>query len=304
MKKVELIKMLNRDMKEEHAAIIRYLVHGWLEGEDTSIGSSLISRSREEMWHMHWLGYIICHLGGEPDFKPAPYPYDPTNRATIFRSYVAYEERLIPHYNGEADRVSDPHIKRVLQREAWESSIHARKFQRILGKLSPEEARSVPGGKTKLPEKFLKKLQDEVTSKYNEMLQHIRYSWVMQKKNGVLSWQLMDQAMEKMKQLAHFAEDIAENGISVQLKPGKINKSTTISSSFKQAIKDVKRARVRHAKFREDKELKKQGGLVINLDLTIQQEQYQTEELDDMAQLKRKRETHKKNVRKDLLLDL
>ena len=159
MKKVELIKMLNRDMKEEHAAIIRYLVHGWLEGEDTSIGASLISRSREEMWHMHWLGYIICKLGGEPDFKPAPYPYDPTNRATIFRSYVAYEERLIPHYNGEADRVSDPHIKRVLQREAWESAIHARKFQRILGKLTPEEARGAPGGTPELPKEFLEKLK-------------------------------------------------------------------------------------------------------------------------------------------------
>ena len=304
MKKVELIKMLNRDMKEEHAAIIRYLVHGWLEGEDTSIGASLTSRSREEMWHMHWLGYIICNLGGEPDFKPAPYPYDPTNRATIFRSYVAYEERLIPHYNGEADRVSDPHIKRVLQREAWESAIHARKFQRILGKLSKEEARSAPGSTPELPKAFLKKLQDEVTSKYNEMLQHIRYSWVMQQKNGIVSWQLMDQAMEKMKQLAHFAEDIAENGISVQLKPGKIDKSKTISSAFKQAIKDVKRAHARHAQFGEDKELKKHGGLVINLDLTIQQEQYQTDELEDMAQLKRKREKRKENVRKDLLLDL
>ena len=148
------------------------------------------------------------------------------------------------------------------------------------------------------------KLQDEVTSKYNEMLQHIRYSWVMKKKNGTLSWQLMDQAMEKMKQLAHFAEDIAENGIPVQFKPGKIDKSNTISSAFKQAIKDVKRAYARHAQFREDKELKKHGGLVINLDLTIQQEQYQTNELEDMAQLKRKRETRKNSVRKDLLLDL
>jgi hypothetical protein len=33
---------------------------------------------------------------------------------------------------------------------------------------------------------------------------------------------------------------------------------------------------------RHDGELKKHEGLVINLDLTIQQEQYQTEELEDM----------------------
>ncbi len=285
MKKRELIAMLNRDMKEEHAAIIRYLVHGWMEGEDTPIGANLISRSREEMWHMHWLGFIICKLGGEPDFIPAPYPYDPTNRATIFKSYVEYEERLIPHYNGEADKVSDPHIKRVLQREAWESAIHARKFQRILGKLSPEEANSAPGGDAELPKEFLDRLQEEVTSKYNEMLQHIRYSWVLQK-NGILAWQLMDQAMEKMKQVAHVAEDIGGNGILVQFNPGRIDTSKSKLKALKKAAEDVRASRERHVHLSKDEGFKKHGGLVINLDLTIQQEQYQAEELEDMGKKK------------------
>jgi bacterioferritin len=285
MKKSELIAMLNRDIKDEHAAIIRYLVHGWLEGEDTPIGASLISRSREEMWHMHWLGFIICKLGGEVDFLPAPYPYDPTNRATIFKSYVEYEKKLIPHYNGEADRVSDSHIKRVLQREAWESAIHARKFQRILNKLSPEEARSSPGSETKLPNGFLERLQQEVTNKYNEMLQHMRYSWIFQK-NGLLSWQLMDQAMEKMKQIAHFAEDIGGNGISVKFNPGKIDMSKSKYKALKKAAVDASKARNRHLKLREDIEFKKHGGMIINLDLTTQQEAYQAEELKDFIRKK------------------
>ena len=102
-----------------------------------------------------------------------------------------------------------------------------------------------------------------------------------------MSWQLKDQAMEKMKQLAHFAEDIAENGLQVQFKPGKIDKSNTISDAFKRATNDVKKAHGRHAKFRKDEELQKHGGLVINLDLTIQQEQYQAEELEDMSKKKK-----------------
>jgi bacterioferritin len=282
MKKRELIEMLNKDIADEHAAIIRYLVHGWLEGEDTPLGASLLSRSREEMWHMHWLGMIIGQLGGEPNLTPAPYPYDPTNRATIFKSYVEYEEKLIPHYNGEADMVKDPHIKRVLQREAWESAIHARKFQRILGKLSPQEASGVPGGELELPEDFLDMLQKEVTSKYNEILQHIRYSWVLQK-SSLLAWQLMDQAMEKMKQIAHFAEDIGGNGIPPKFKPGKIDMSKGISNALKKAVKDVRTSYKRHMKLKEDSEFKKHGGMVINLDLTIQQEEYQAEELEDMS---------------------
>jgi bacterioferritin len=282
MRKNELIVLLNKDLADEHAAIIRYLVHGWLEGEDTPIGASLISRSREEMWHMHWLGMIIGKLGGEPNFIPAPYPYDPTNRATIFKSYVEYEEKLVPHYNAEAEMVDDLHIKRVLQREAWESAIHARKFQRILGKLRPEEAASVPGGEAELPKEFIDVLQEHVTGKYNEMLRHIRHSWVFQKE-GIFAWQLMDQAMEKMKQIAHFAEDIGGNGIPPHFKPGHIDKNKTISNAMKKALKDVKTARERHIKLSEDSELKKHGGLVINLDLTLQQEQYQAEELEDIG---------------------
>ena len=278
MRKSELIDMLNRDLADEHAAIIRYLVHGWMEGEDTPIGASLISRSREEMWHMHWLGMIIGQLGGSFNFKPAPYPYDPTNRATIFKSYVEYEEKLIPHYNREAEKVNDPHIKRVLQREAWESAYHAKKFQRILDKLKPDQARSAPGGERELPESFLDVLQKEVTGKYNEMLRHICYAWTFHKKS-LAAWNLMDQAMEKMKQLSHFAEDIGGNGVPVTFKPGKIDIIKDFRKSLKRAAGDVLKSHGRHGKLIRDREFQKHAGLVISLDLTIQQEKYQAEEL-------------------------
>ncbi|MDY6950485.1 MAG: ferritin-like domain-containing protein, partial [Thermodesulfobacteriota bacterium] len=234
MERQALIDMLNRDMADEHAAIIRYLVHGWMEGEDTPLGASLISISREEMWHFHWLGMIIGQLGGEPNFTPAPYPFDPTSRATILTSYIAYEEKLVPHYNEEADKVEDPHIKRVLQREAWESAIHARKFQRKLSKLSPEEAGGLPGEESLLPKALLKRLQAEVTSKYTEMLQHLRTSWLFQK-GDLLGWKIMDQAMEKMRHLAHFAEDMAEDGVAPQFKPGKIDMSPSIGQALEKA---------------------------------------------------------------------
>ena len=285
MDKQALIDKLNKDLADEHAAIIRYLVHGWMEGEDTPLGSSLISISREEMWHMHWLGMIIGELGGEPNFTPAPYPYDPTSRATMLKSYIEYEENLIPHYKGEADQVDDPHIRRVLEREAWESAIHARKFQRKLNKLSPEEAGGLPGEASELPKALLDTLQGEVTSKYTEMLQHLRTSWVFQK-DEILGWKIMDQAMEKMKQLAHFAEDIAEDGVAPKFKPAQIDKSGAMGVALKKALEDVQTARGRHLKLRDDSEIKKHSGLVINLDLTVKQEAYQGAELEDWSKNK------------------
>ena len=285
MDKKELIDLLNNDLDDEHAAIVRYLIHGYLEGEDTPIGASLLSRSREEMWHMHWLGMAVGQLGGEPILTPAPYPYDPTNRTTIFKSYIDYEQKLIPHYNGEADKVDDPHVKRVLQREAWESAMHARKFQRLLDKLKPEEAKGAPGGEAELPKEFLETLQSEIAAKYTEMLQHIRYSWVFQK-DGVLGWQLMDQAMEKMKHLAHFSEDVAENGLDPRFKAGKIDMSTAIGQALQKALEDVQGGLARHLTLQKDSEAKKHGGFVINLDLTVQQEEYQAAEIVDWKRTK------------------
>jgi len=145
---------------------------------------------------MHWLGMIIGNLGGEPNLTPAPYPFDPTNRATIFKSYVEYELKLIPHYHGEADQADDPHIKRVLHREAWESAIHAKKFQRVHDQLKPDMAAGKPGGENNLPAAFVDKVQGIVATKYTEMLQHIRNSWVFQKQ-GISGWEIMDFAFTR-----------------------------------------------------------------------------------------------------------
>ncbi|MBW1981353.1 MAG: ferritin-like domain-containing protein [Deltaproteobacteria bacterium] len=283
MKNDELIQMLNNDLADEHAAILRYLIHAYLEGEDTPLGASLLSRCREEMWHMHWLGMIIGRLGGEPNLVPNPYPHDPTNRATILKSYVEYEEKLIPHYNGEADRVDDPHIKRVLQREAWESAYHAKKFQKMLDKLTPEQANGLPGEENELPEAFVNQLQDLVAGKYTEMLQHLRTSWVFQQED-IFGWRVMDFAMTKMKQLAHLAEEVAENGIVPRFEAQQIDKSTSIGLALKKALEDVKYARQEHVKLLESSEAKKHSGLVLSTDLTVQQEEYEAAELEEWLQ--------------------
>jgi len=244
------------------------------------MGAGLLSRSREEMWHMHWLGMIIGRLGGEPDFTPGPYPFDPTSRATMLKSYIEYEEKLIPHYHDEAEKVDDPHIRRVLHREAWESAIHARRFQRMLDKLSPEDAGGLPQGDHELPPAFLEMLQKELIGKYNEMLRHLRLSWLSQT-DGVKGWALMDQSMEKMKQLALFAEAVAEDGAVPRLIPEGMDAGQAVEQALRKALGDVREALGRHTRLQEDGEFKKHSGLVMKMDLTVQQESHQAEEIED-----------------------
>jgi bacterioferritin len=280
MSNQKLIDMLNGDLADEHAAIIRYLVHSYLEGEDSPLGAGLLSRAREEMWHMHWLGMIIGKLGGEPDMKPAPYPYDPTNRKTIFKSYVNYELKLIPHYMKQAESVDDPHIKRVLKREAWESEVHAKKFQRTHDKLSPEKANGLPGEENSLPENFLHSLQQIVEFKYNQMLQAVRDAWVFQDQ-GLSGWQIIDFSFTKMKQLAHVAENVAENGIEPKFKTNAILTSGSIGLALQNALESVGKSRDLHLRLKNDPETQKHAGLIINLDLATQQEAYEAEEIKD-----------------------
>lgn len=280
MENQELISMLNNDMAEEHAAIIRYLVHSYLEGEDTPLGAKLLSRCREEMWHMHWLGMVVGKLGGEPNLNPAPYPYDPTNRATIFKSYVEYEKHLIPHYNSEAEKVDDPHIKRVLQREAWESAMHAKKFERMLNKLDKKEAEGVPGEENELPDDYVEKIQSLVEYKYNLMLRHIRDSWVFQKED-MFGWKLMDFSMTQMKQLAHLSEPVAENGIPPRLNVQPLNLSSSLGAALSKTLEDVESSIKRHQALRDEEETQKHAGEIVNLELSIDQETYQADEIKD-----------------------
>jgi bacterioferritin len=280
MENQQLIEMLNLDLAEEHAAIIRYIVHGYLEGEDTPLGASLVSRAREEMWHMHWLGMIIGKMGGEPIMNPAVYPFDPTSRKTIYQSYVDYEEHLVPHYYGEAEKMDDPHIRRVLEREAWESKMHANKFRKVLGKLTPEQADSLPGEENELPLEFVEKIQLIVESKYTEMIQLVRNGWVLQQE-GMFGWQMMDFSMTNMKQLAHVAEETAENGIEPRFTNLGVVNSATLGAALQKALEDVKASSDRHRWLGEDPETAKHAGLVANIDLTLKQEKYEADDIED-----------------------
>jgi bacterioferritin len=280
MENEQLIEMLNLDLAEEHAAIIRYLVHSYLEGEDTSLGAGLLSRAREEMWHMHWLGMIIGNLGGEPAMDPAIYPFDPSNRKTIFQSYVDYEEQLVPHYYGESEKMNNPHIRRVLEREAWESKMHADKFRKVLGKLTPEQAETLPGEDNELPVEFVEKIQLIVEAKYTEMIQLVRNGWVFQEE-GKFGWQMMDFSMTNMKQLAHVAEETAENGIEPRFKNLGLVSSTTLGTALQKALEDVKASSDRHRALAKDPETVNHGGLVASIDLTLKQEKYEADEIAD-----------------------
>jgi bacterioferritin len=97
---------------------------------------------------------------------------------------------------------------------------------------------------------------------------------------GLTGWRVMDFSMTKMKQLAHLAEPVAENGAEPRFKAGKLDLSASIGQALEKALEDVRAARAEHLKFKAEPETQKHAGLIINLDLTAQQEQYEAAEIE------------------------
>jgi len=91
----------------------------------------------------------------------------------------------------------------------------------------------------------------------------------------------MDYAITKMKQLAHVAEEVSENGIEPSLKPTAVDLEKGLTKALIKALENMMTSLEDHKKLRAEQETAKHAGLVINLDLTVQQEAYQIEETQE-----------------------
>ena len=172
MDRQQLIDMLNKDLADEHVSVTRYLTHAYQAGEDTPLGSMLLSMAREEMWHMDWLADEIGEMGAEPDMRQGVYPHDPTSNASLLRSYIAWEEGLVKAYMAQAARVDKEDIKRILMQQSKESSIHAKRFAAMLEKLGPEgEEPLVYEDTGEFSPELSGRLRDEMQDEYQLVLQ-------------------------------------------------------------------------------------------------------------------------------------
>ncbi|MGC9348990.1 MAG: hypothetical protein ACP5JG_12675 [Anaerolineae bacterium] len=221
MDKEELREMLNKDLADEHASIIRYLIHAYQVGDDTPFGNMLLTTAREEMWHMDWLGDEIGERGWEPDMVKGPYPYDGTSNASLLRSYIEWEENLVEVYEEQAAQVDDPELKRILLQLGWESVTHRRRFAYWLEKLGPEGEEPLEFEPSDFSEAFSRRLDGEVDEHYKLVLQHLRHAFVFEEDSCPVGSELELTAMRHMKHMSYFAEELAERGHELEFEfPG------------------------------------------------------------------------------------
>jgi bacterioferritin len=212
MDRQEFIAMLNQDLADEHASVLRYLIHAYQVGEDTPLGSMLLSTAREEMWHMNWLGDEIGERGEEPDMVKANYPYEGTSNASLLRSYIEWEDNLVEVYEQQAAMVEDRELKRILQQLGWESITHRRRFQAWIDKLGPEGEKPLEFEEAGFSPGVLKRFHGEVDTHYKLVLQHLRHAFIFEDPACPIGSELELSAFRHMKHMSHFAEELGEFG--------------------------------------------------------------------------------------------
>jgi bacterioferritin len=269
-----LVDMLNADLRDEHISIIRYLIHAYQVGEDTPLGSMLLSTAREEMWHMDWLADVIGEMGVEPDMTPGVYPHDPTSNASLLRSYIKWEDNLIEAYAAQAAKVDDPEIKRVLLQQSLESATHSRRFAAALAKLGPEGEEPLEYEDSgEFSPRMIDRMQDEMTDEYKLVLQHLRHAFVFED-NCPVSSELELIAMRHMKHLSHFAEELAEAGHEPQFDPPPLDKSRSVEPALQSDLRLTNEARQRFVELSQDKDLAEHPGLRLELENMVTQEEF------------------------------
>jgi bacterioferritin len=272
--KQKLIDMLNADLRDEHASVIRYLIHAYQVGEDTSLGALLLSMAREEMWHMDWLADAIGEMGEEPDMAPGLYPHDPTSNASLLRSYIEWEDGLVKAYAGQAERVSDPEIKRILIQQSQESAIHSQRFAAALHKLGEEgEEPLVYEDSGEFSSELVRRLQDEMTDEYKLMLQHLRHAFVFEHEHPEFG-ELELVAMRHMKHLSHFAEELAESGHEPQFELPDLDMSESADAALESNLKLTEEAKARFINLSQEPELAEHPGLKLEIENMIIQEDF------------------------------
>ena len=283
MDRQELIDMLNKDLADEHVSVLRYLIHAYQAGEDTPLGSMMLSMAREEMWHMDWLADEIGEMGAEPEMEKGVYPHDPTSNASLLRSYIAWEEGLVKAYMAQAAAVDKADVKRILMQQAKESAIHAKRFAAMLEKLGPEAEEPLVYEDTgAFTPEMSKRLESEMLDEYQLVLQHLRHAFVFEEESCPVSGGLELTAMRHMKHLSHFAEELAESGHTLDFVHPEIDMSTSVGAALASDLELTHAARKRFIELSRSPALAEHRGLQTELENMVYQEEFLAAEVETL----------------------
>jgi len=254
MDRDKIIALLNKDLEDEHGAIIQYLTHAYAMGEG-EMACEIEALAREEMRHLDWLAETIVELGGTPSLKRGSMRMGGDSVADWMRNDVALEKGAINQYNEHLRLIDDPEIKRLLKRILSDEESHHGDFEHFVDKAQKEEARDVRGTRS---DRVVQTLNWGIEHEYTVILQYLFQSYMTTDEET--KKQLEDQAINEMQHLGWLAEKIVDISGNPKIEHTEVDQSTKTADMLRADIKieqEVAAEYDRAAREVEDPELKK-----------------------------------------------
>jgi bacterioferritin len=211
MDKKQIITLLNKDLEGEHGALIQYLNHAYAIGEG-DLACEIEAIAREEMRHLDWLAEVIVELGGELSLTRGKTNLTGKAPPAWMKNDVIAEEEAITLYKAHIKTISDPKIKRLLQRILSDEESHHADFVHFVDKVKKEKLKDVRGSTSN---KTTKTLNWGIEHEYTVILQYMFQSYYMKNKDA--QKELQDQAVNEMQHMGWLAEKLIDSTSSPRL---------------------------------------------------------------------------------------
>ena len=231
MDKGKIIALLNKDLEDEHGAIIQYLTHAYAMGEG-EMACEIEAISRDEMRHLDWLAETIVGLGGTPNLERGKMLLGGKSVGQWMGNDVLLEEGAINQYKKHIMAVDDPKVKRLLQRIIADEQAHHGNFQHFVEKAQKEGVKDVRGHRQ---DEIADILNWGIEHEYSVILQYLFHSYMSP--NRDVKQQMEDQAINEMQHLGWLAEEMVDGGGSPRIEHTGVDQSTKTADMLQADIK-------------------------------------------------------------------
>ena len=231
MDKEKIISLLNKDIEDEHGAIIQYLTHAYGMGEG-EMACEIEALARDEMRHLDWLAETVVKMGGVPSLKRGTMKMGDGAVTNWIKNDVSLEEGAIKQYREHIEAIDDAKIKRLLKRILSDEEAHHGKFEHFVEKAQREGTRDIRGTRQ---DNVTRILNWGVEHEYTVILQYLLHSYMSP--NDEVKEEMQDQAINEMQHMGWLAEEVVDGGSSPVIEHTEINQSTKTADMLRANIK-------------------------------------------------------------------
>lgn len=247
----DIIRLLNKDLEGEHAAIIQYLTHAYAMGEG-ELACEIEAISREEMRHLDWLAETIVELGGTPSFKRGKMRKPGAAVSGWMKDDVLAEEDAIAMYQDHIKAIANPKIKRLLKRILSDEMAHRGKFAHFIDKVKKEKTEDLRGTRR---DRIAEILNWGIEHEYTVIIQYLLHSYLAPDEE--VKKEMQDQAINEMQHLGWLAEELVSGKGTPRIEHTQVDRSKKMADMLKADIKIEKEVAAEYG--RAAREVKDRG---------------------------------------------